>query len=444
MKLPLVLLFIIFFQGCSFDTKTGIWKNENSTNETINKKRGSFEGFQKLSTETDTFDKVIKITSKLNLKLNKSLTVNKWEDVFFLKSNNSLNFNYNNLNKLIFKSRKLTKSKINDHILFSENRLITSDEKGNLIIFSHQKNKIIKKFNFYKKRFKKIKKYLNLHLENNIVYVSDNIGYLYAYDLKKDQIIWAKNYKVPFRGNLKLFNNKLIASNQNNTLLIFDKYSGKILTSIPTEETILKNDYKNNISLNDEMIFFMNTFGSLYSIDLKSLKINWFINLNESVNLNTSNLFNGSIIINNNNRIIASSNQSTYIIDAITGAIIFKTNFSLIVSPIMIEKYFFSITRNDLLIAMDLENRKMIFSSDINQNISDFLNVKKYNVEIKNINILNEKIFVFLKNSYYLIYNFDGILEDIRKLPAKINSQPILINNSIFFLDKSNKLSVVD
>ena len=141
MKLPLVLLFIIFFQGCSFDTKTGIWKNENSTNETIDKKRGSFEGFQKLSTETDTFDKVIKITSKLNLKLNKSLTVNKWEDVFFLKSNNSLNFNYNNLNKIIFKSRKLTKSKINDHILFSENRLITSDEKGNLIIFLIKKIK---------------------------------------------------------------------------------------------------------------------------------------------------------------------------------------------------------------------------------------------------------------------------------------------------------------
>ena len=80
-------------------------------------KRGFFEGFQKLSTETDTFDKVIKINSKLNLKLNKSLTVNKWEDVF-LKSNNSINFNYNNLNKLIFKSRKLTKSKINDHIFF--------------------------------------------------------------------------------------------------------------------------------------------------------------------------------------------------------------------------------------------------------------------------------------------------------------------------------------
>ena len=114
------------------------------------------------------------------------------EDVFFLKSNNSLNFNYNNLNKLIFKSRKLTKSKINDHIFFAENRLITSDEKGNLIFFTIQINKIIINLIFTKKDLRKIKKYLNLHLENNIVYVSDNIGYLYAYDIKRDQIILGK------------------------------------------------------------------------------------------------------------------------------------------------------------------------------------------------------------------------------------------------------------
>ncbi len=70
--------------------------------------------------------------------------------------------------------------------------------------------------------------------------------------------------------------------------------------------------------------------------------------------------------------------------------------------------------------------------------------LEKKNAEIKNINILNDKIFVFLKNSYYLIYNFDGIIEDIKKFPSKINSQPILINNSIFFLDKNNKLTIID
>ena len=443
MKLLIVLLFTIFFQGCSFDTKTGIWKNENSSISEISKK-GSFDGFQKLSTEGDAFDKVIKAQSKLKLDGAKPITLNKWNDIFFLESNNSKNLKYNNLNKIIFKSKKITNKNINDYILYEDNKIITSDEKGNLIIYSTQNNNIKNKFNFYKKNYKKIKKYLNLHLENNVIYVSDNIGYLYAYDFEKNKIIWAKNYKIPFRGNLKVFNNKLIASNQNNTLFIFDKYTGKILRSIPTEETIVKNDFKNNISLNDKMLFFLNTFGSLYSIDLKSLRINWFLNLNETVNLNNSNLFNGSIIVSHKDKIVVSSNQFTYIVDTNSGTILYKVNFSLKVNPIIIDKYFFSITRKNLLIAMNLEAREIIFSSDINQNISDFLNVRKKNAEIKNINILNDKIFVFLKNSYYLIYNFDGIIEDIKKFPSKINSQPILINNSIFFLDKNNKLTIID
>ena len=52
------------------------------------------------------------------------------------------------------------------------------------------------KFNFYKNKFKKIKKFLNLIVEDSIVYVSDNMGFLYAYDLIKGSIIWAKNYKI--------------------------------------------------------------------------------------------------------------------------------------------------------------------------------------------------------------------------------------------------------
>ena len=33
-------------------------------------------------------------------------------------------------------------------------------------------------------------------------------------------MIWAKNFKVPFRSNLKILKNKLVASNQNNDLLL--------------------------------------------------------------------------------------------------------------------------------------------------------------------------------------------------------------------------------
>ena len=43
-------------------------------------------------------------------------------------------------------------------------------------------------------------------------------------------------------------------------------------------------------------IYFLNTFGSVYSFNLENMKINWFINLNPSIDLNNSNLFDGSPI----------------------------------------------------------------------------------------------------------------------------------------------------
>ena len=39
---------------------------------------------------------------------------------------------------------------------------------------------------------------VNIIVEENIVYVSDNIGFMYAYDYVRKKIIWAKNFKVPF------------------------------------------------------------------------------------------------------------------------------------------------------------------------------------------------------------------------------------------------------
>ena len=38
-------------------------------------------------------------------------------------------------------------------------------------------------------------------------------------------------------------------------------------------------------------LFFINTFGSLYSVDIENKNLNWFINLNQTNNVNPSNLF---------------------------------------------------------------------------------------------------------------------------------------------------------
>ena len=217
-----------------------------------------------------------------------------------------------------------------------------------------------------------------------------------------------------------------------------------MLTSIPTEETIIKKQFKNNLSLDKENLYYLNTFGSLYSINLQNSKVNWFLNLADSLNINSSNLFIGSKIIYSENKVIVSSNNFTYIINSKTGTIDYKFNFTALVKPIVIDKYLFLITNNNLLITMNKSNGKIIFSSDINQDISDYLKVKKYKVQIKNISILQSKIYIFLQNSYYLKYNLNGKLIEIRKLPSKINSYPIFVENSIFYLNDKNKLIIID
>ena len=135
------------------------------------------------------------------------------------------------------------------------------------------------------------------------------------------------------------------------------------------------------------------------------MKINWFLNLNQTLDLNLSNLFSGSQIINNNRLIVASTDKFTYIIENTTGKIVFKKNFRSIIKPIIISDYLFSITNNNLLVAMNLNNGQIIYSYDINQIIADYLNIKKKKVEFKSFYIVNNDLYILLKNSYFLHFN---------------------------------------
>ncbi len=441
MKILLIITILFLFQGCSFDNKSGIWKSETSISR-IDK--DAFEQFKRISLTEDSFKKEISIENNYIFNLPSRSENNKWNDIFFNQSNNTKNFKYDFLNQKLFKSKKLTKYKINDYILYENGDVITSDQQGNINIFSLNNNKIKNRFNFYKKRFKKSSKKLNLLIESNIIYVSDNLGYLYSFDYENNKILWAKNFKIPFRSNLKIFKDKLILSNQNNQLYFINKSTGDILKLIPTEETIVKNKFINNISLNDEFTFFLNTFGSLYSIDNSTMEVNWFLNLNQSLDINPGNLFFGNKLVNNSNTLVVTTNKYTYIMDANNGRIIKKINFSSLVKPLIVGNYLFTISKNDFLISMDLSKGELIYSLDLNKKISEFLNTKKKKAQFKNILIVNDRILVFLQNSYVLDFTVDGNLKKISKLPSKMKSQPMIVNEKMIYFDFKNKVSVIN
>ena len=442
MKLFFIISFIILLINCSFDNKSGIWENENLPKKKVD--NNIFNDFEKISIKDSLFNQTILPDTNLKLYIPEPSINNNWKDIFYNSKNNSINFSYENSNQVILKSKRLSKNKVGNYKLYHNGNLIISDDKGSLIIFSTYENQIISKFNFYKKKFKNIKKKLNIIVENDIIFVSDNLGYLYAFNYKQSKLIWAKNFKIPFSSNLKIIKEKLILANQNNSLYFINKNNGEVLKLLPTEESPIKNKFTNNLSSDGKNnLFFLNSFGSLYSIDLNKITINWFNNLNQSFDLSPSNLFEGNKLVSTDNQIIVSSNIKTYIIDTNTGSIIKRYNFSSRVKPIIINDILFFLSNNNFLITLDLNTKKILYSFDLNE-LKDLELSKNQKNIFKDMMILNNDIFIFLENSKILKFNILGQFENLQKLPSNIQTSPILIDSSILYLNKKNKLIILN
>ena len=437
-----ILILLFLFYSCSFDTKTGIWKNDNIVPNIEN--NSVFKDFVKITSSDEKFNKIVQIDKKFSFIINEPLRNLSWNQTLLNKENNIVNLSFDNKNQAIHKSKKISLHTLNENILYEKNNIFLSDQKGNLFIYSLQKNKLIKKLNFYKKKYKNKKIKLNFIIENDIVYISDNIGFIYAYDINLDKIIWAKNINIPFRSNLKLSLNFLTLANQNNDLYFFNKKNGKLIKLIPSEETVINNNFQNKISLSNDEVFFLNTYGSLYSIDNKSFNLKWFVNLNKTLEKNLSNLFYGSDVVFYNNKILLSSNENFYIINSKNGSVLYKKNFSSYFNPIINNDFVFLLTKNNLLVALNLRDGEIIYSYDLAQKTADFLNTKKKNLIIKNILMADNKIFVFLKNSYVIKLNIYGKIINIFKLPSKLKTKPIIVDNKLFYISKKNKLFVVN
>ena len=440
MKFFLTLVFLVILSNCSFDNKSGIWQNNNKVNS---KKDEKFKDFEKLYTETKSFESIIEPDNNLQINLDPVKSNLKWTDEFFEDSNNLKNFSYKNLNELIFKSKKLSNYKIKDRILYDNQKVIFTDEKGNITVYSMENQEIVLRYNFYKKKFKRNKKNLNIITENNIIYVADNLGFFYALDILNNKLIWAKNHKIPFRSNLKIKDNKIFVADTNNSLLLINKENGEKIKIIPTEETTIKNNFINSLAANRDSFFFLNTYGSLYSISKKG-EIRWFVNLNRSLDINPNNLFSSNPLVLNQDKLIVSTDLYLYLLDINNGSILSKIAITSFFRPLISGENLFLVTKDYLLVSINLNSKKIVYSLDVSKNIADYLDTKKKSISLKSSAIVNNDIFLFLDNSYLVKFSSLGKIKEIIKLPSKLNSFPIFINDSIIYLNNKNKLLLLN
>ena len=142
------------FKVVLFDTKSNIWKNEKNV---IDKNKNSLKRFKTLNTSEEIFNKVIPINKNLKFKIKLPLKIQVGMISFTI---NKIIMKILVIITLIYYNLRVENNKYNSnkHILFNKGKIILSDEKGNIFIYSLNEKKIIDQFNFYRKKFKKNKK----------------------------------------------------------------------------------------------------------------------------------------------------------------------------------------------------------------------------------------------------------------------------------------------
>ena len=450
MKSLFSILVMLSITSCSFDNKTGIWKDASNTsfeiedtiltenNETQRRVENVFTKDQIFNEEKNRLN-----NSKLDLDL--PIRIEDWSETYANSKNNISNILYSGDKTLLSKTSKLSNLHQNKDVIFYQNNLISYDHKGRIFIYSLDQKKKIFEYNFYRKNFKKFKKDIFLIAKDHVLYVADNLGYIYAINLKSKSLIWAKNYGIPFRSNLKFASGQLFLANQDNTIYSINPVNGEKKWQFATALTFLKTDFKNNfvIDKSSNSLFFLNTSGELYSINFINQKINWVMNFKTSSLASDTDLFLSLPIVLRDANLLIVTENSLLNYNFITSFKNWSFSTKTLLKPILTSNYTYVLAKNNLLICLKNKTGEIIWSKNIYKSLSDKKIIKKIG-KLYDFKIINSELNIFSKNGYVLSFSpNNGKFKFVKKISNNgISSEVIFLRDNIFLIDNKNKLLI--
>ena len=444
----LLLIFVALITiSCSFDNKTGIWKDASSIpvdNQVVNtiEENQSERKYVDTSEQSTMFNDEVDASSGSILKLDNPVVIDNWNEQYGSITNNISSISHSGPKTLISRSSKLSKFSRNKNIVFYKNDLITFDHKGRIFIYSAILKKKVYIYNFYKKNFKDFSKYIYLKINENILYAADNLGYVYAIDLKNESLVWAKNFGIPFRSNIKVIDGQVLLANQDNKVYSLDAETGNKNWQFSTSETFLKNDFKNNIAIDksSKSLLFLNTNGELFSINYINQNINWVLNFKKSSPSQDSTLFLSQPIALKSNNLIVSTEKATISYSTEDSSKNWSLGVEAALKPTITSNHTFVLSKNNLLICVENKTGNVLWSVNILKNFEP--KFKRKIGKFSDFKIVNNELNLFSKNGYLLSLNYnDGNLKYIKKISKKgINSEVVFLNNNMFLIDNKNKL----
>ena len=364
------------------------------------------------------------------------------------------NFNSNNLipninlniNLSIQKDNNFFKNSTNNfyrkEIININNNIIFVDDRATLFILN-ENFKLVHKFQIHNlKKYKDYPLKFSLVSESNILFISDNLGSIFAYDLKNYKTLWRNELEVPFLSNLALYKNNIFVSNSNGKVYSFNTLSGKQNWSYETGTQTAKSYKAYRVSISNNKLLFSNDFGKITCIDLDKQTVLWSRTLQLSTAYQDMNLLElADFVTENNNLYITSSFGRFLKLDLNNGNILWSNNiYSATTIPIINNNSVALITDNGFLNIFDKASGKILYK----KNLLNFLHMEKNKNKknsLNNIFLLSGKFYITTNNGYVFLVNSNDLqFIEYKKLSSSINSNIAISKNAIFFVGNKDAI----
>ena len=435
-------LIFILLSNCSFDDKTGIWgggEKEKKRISELEKEQRQIIDIKRVYSSENIYNDEIPLTKGISL--SKSKKNQSWQ-MSGLNHQNFLGNIYLSGTDNIFLKKKIGKNKfsisnIAASILAFKNNIILSDDVGTIFSINANGNINWKK-NIYKKIYKKVNKNLVLAIYKNYIYVADNIGFVYAIDLDNGKINWIKNYAIPIKSNIKIFNDKIYLMDQDNKIFSLNIKDGTRIWDVLSISSFIKSQNLLSLAISKKGdLIILNSSADLYKIDGNTGEVYWYSNTLGSLLPDATDFFISSEIVIIDDEIIFSAGPSIFSYNLNTGSMNWEKKVSAVGSPIIDGENIFFTTSNGYFVIMNRVTGKIISST----NILKILKKKNRKTKITSFIMGSGKIYSVTLSGHLIVSSaISGKVEYFKKIGDPITSYPIINNGKLYILTENSKI----
>ena len=442
-KIKYLIFFLIFilFASCSFH-KSGIWtgdKKEKKKVSKLEKEQRRIIDVVKIYTSESFYSKEIPAVKSISLtepKTNSSWKMSGLNLQNFVGNIYLSGIDNNFLKKKIGKDKFSISQVMSSPLVFNDN-IIFADDTGT--IFSiNQRGKINWKKNIYKKIYKKIYKNLSFSIYKDKIYIADNIGFIYAISSESGKLIWLKNYEIPLKSNIKIFDNKIFVINQDNRLLCLDTEKGSKIWDVRSISSFIKSQNFLALAISKEGdLITLNSSGDLLKVKANNGQVYWSLNTTSPTAALDNVFFKSSEIVISDNDIIFSASSLIFSINLSNGYLNWQIDIGTKNTPIIDGNNIFLISDNGYYVNLDRNSGKIIWST----NILKILKKKKQMTQITGFIMGSGKIYATTLNGYLIVCSaVSGNIEYFKKIGNQITAAPIINDGSLYILTENSRI----